>query len=136
MKKIIIALITLLATAGASDFKVEKDLAKNLFLSLESTVTPDCSGNKCTIDLDQIFCTQLFKKTKCTVGAFSNGDILVKTVKGDEAQDISDALYDISEATCSSDKDACGIHFYNVTCEEKSRLVFKSYKCHLSDLRK
>lgn len=134
MKYLVITLVALMANAG--DFKVEKDLAKNLFLSLESTVTPDCSGKKCLIELDQILCTDIFKRTKCTVGAFSNGDILVKTVKGNEAQDIFDALYDINEATCSSDRKTCGTHFYNVTCEEKSRLVFKSYKCRLSDLRK
>ncbi|MGI4992985.1 hypothetical protein ACRXCV_10160 [Halobacteriovorax sp. GFR7] len=134
MKYLIIALIAFIANAG--EFKVEKDLAKSLFLSLESTVTPDCSGNKCIIELDQVLCTHILKRTKCTVGAFTNGDILVKTVRGSEAKDIFDALYDINEATCSSNRKTCGTHFYNVTCEEKSRLVFKSYKCHLSDLRK
>ncbi|EPZ51022.1 hypothetical protein M902_2863 [Bacteriovorax sp. BAL6_X] len=134
MKYLIIAFIALMANAG--DFKVEKDLAKNLFLSLESTVTPDCIGKKCVIELDQILCTDISKRTKCRVGAYSNGDILLKTVKGSDAQDIFDALNDINEATCSSDGKTCGTHFYNVTCEEKSRLVFKFYKCHLSDLRK
>lgn len=135
MKYLVITLVALMVNAG--DFKVEKDLAKNLFLSLESTVPPECQGKKCTIELDQVFCIELPRsnKVKCTVGAFSNGKVLVKIIKGEEALEISDALYDISEATCTSGKGACGIHFYNISCKEETKFLFKRYKCYLSNLK-
>lgn len=135
MKSLIIIALAFSASVYAKDFTVKKELAESLYLSLEQVVAPECKNKKCEIALDQLVCVEIFKKTRCTLGIFSNGKVQIEYIKGQEAVDISDALYDIRDANCSKDSKACGSHFYDIQCQEEKKLFFKSYKCHLSDIK-